>query len=157
MPRPHPFHYTNFENSSSTSSSSSSVTRVDLAPPAGTHVVNDKILEKSAIHRYNIGNQVVSPLVSVADIKDFLRLLGAFNKLEQDVRKQWDLGVFPKEVTGADAAWELYLHRAVYRFELWSKKVVTDVKPPGTGFASNELPPLDVVLIWHTYVLVSKL
>jgi len=133
-------------------SSSSSTTQVDRIP-FSSFSTRASSVQKPVGVAYTIGGQAVTPLITLEDLKHSLRILGAFHQLEQDVRDQSKLDCVPIELA-ADMAWDIYLRRAVYRFQLWTKKVVGDVRPNGIGFTSIEIPPLDVALIWHTYLLV---
>lgn len=98
---------------------------------------------------FPIGEHEVAPLVNVADLQAHLRLLGAFDRLKYTV--QHPVGEIPASIQ-QDDLWALFLHRAVHRFEAfmsatWPKNVVV---------ASTEatMPPLDVLMAWHTYLLV---
>ncbi|KAF8317035.1 uncharacterized protein EI90DRAFT_2943755 [Cantharellus anzutake] len=89
--------------------------------------------------KFPIGKQYTSPLVNVADLQDHLRLLGAFDLLQNLVRSA--------NPSDSDDAWIVYLARAVYRFEKWILANPSDRSGPET------LPPLDVLMVWHSYCL----
>lgn len=97
---------------------------------------------------FPIGQQKTAPLVNVTELQAHLRLLGAINKLQEDVKSQAD-GV---AATNQDLAWVVFVNRAVYRFYAWAG-AQWPALPPGSSEVS--IPPLDVVMVWHTYLLVS--
>ena len=97
---------------------------------------------------FPIGKTNVRPLVKVAELQAHLRLLGAFDWLRQSVSEQR----LPEGMNAA-AAWDVFVNKAVDRFYSlleadWPDKCVV---------ASSEatMPPLDVILVWHSYLLVS--
>lgn len=97
---------------------------------------------------YPIGRHKVAPLVSVAELESHLRVLGAFSNLRGLVEEA--AGGEEKE---KQAAWTVYLSRAVYRFHKWATTL-----PSGLAAIDNDnLPPIDVLMVWHSYLLVSSL
>ncbi|KAG8905514.1 hypothetical protein FRB99_008773 [Tulasnella sp. 403] len=93
------------------------------------------------------------PLVKPSDLQAHLVLLGAFHRLREEVRTQKgkvDLQLEPDEM------WAVFLQRAVHRFQLWVQRVIgnddSDERIPGP-LAPDECPPLDVMMVWHTYML----
>lgn len=64
-----------------------------------------------------------------------------------------------------DELWAVFLERAVYRFELWVTKMMdviaaeealdrgAEVEQVDGKLDYDRIPPLDVILIWHTYML----
>jgi hypothetical protein len=97
---------------------------------------------------FPIGNKKTSPLVNVTELQAHLRLLGAIKKLENDVRAQFE------GVTSAnrDLAWVVFVNKAVYRFYMWTSAMWPTLPP---GITEAMAPPLDVIMVWHTYLLVS--
>ena len=89
----------------------------------------------------------LDPLISMPKVKAHLKLTGAFMALFQ----QADGGAFNPDQPPPQA-FTSFLVRAVHRFELWLKLVVLPSKDR-TSIESNELPPLDVVAVWHAFVL----
>ncbi|KAG8958094.1 hypothetical protein FRC03_009468 [Tulasnella sp. 419] len=63
----------------------------------------------------------------------------------------------------ADEAWAVYLANAVRRFEKWVKVVVARNTPSGASeenvapWEEREIPPLDVIMVWHTYLLNPRI
>lgn len=96
---------------------------------------------------FPIGNQKCVPVVDVSELHFHLRILGAFSTLRQNVRSAAE-----RQKGDADAAWAVFLARAVHRFSSW----VAQVRPLTAGtIPSDQLPPLDVLMVWHSYLLVS--
>ena len=89
----------------------------------------------------------LDPLISMSKIKAHLRLTGAFMALFQEV----DGGTFDPDQPPPQA-FTSFLARAVHRFELWLKHIVLPSKNR-SSIAPNEFPPLDVVVVWHAFVL----
>lgn len=121
------------------------------APPEGTEQLPPSYTEypTELPTTFPIGKHEVPPLVNVTDLQAHLRLLGAFDRLKFIVEHPVD-GLPPG--IRREHLWLLFLNRAVHRFEIfmsatWSGDVVV---------ASTEasMPPLDVLMVWHTYLLV---
>ncbi|KAH8930192.1 hypothetical protein BT69DRAFT_989039 [Atractiella rhizophila] len=144
-------------NSSATTSPSATQTSQVILPPS-----------------FRIGKYEVAPVVDVDQLRAHLRLLGAFYKLREEKVKGTEvidsIDVFPSfdPVAAAtlmegldkgftrvppEVTWGIYLSQAVGRFELWYHKVVCD--PDGT-LGNKRLPPLDVLMVWHAYLLNPK-
>lgn len=104
---------------------------------------------------FRVHDKYTTPLVKPSDLQAHLVLLGAFHRLREEVRTQkgkTDIPLTP------DEGWAIFLQRAVYRFECWATRMIGNddeesrQQPPGL-LASNEVPPLDVVMVWHTFML----
>ncbi|GAB1522772.1 hypothetical protein RhiTH_005895 [Rhizoctonia solani] len=90
-------------------------------------------------------------LVTVYEVKTHLVFLGAFARLKSEIKSQ--KGV---DVRGStDELWAIYLARAVDRFAAWlSKGLPVDLDASNPRLLSeDELPPLDVLMAWHAYLL----
>ena len=98
---------------------------------------------------FPIGKHEVPPLVNVTDLQAHLRLLGAFDRLKYTVQHP-DGG--PPAGMQQEHLWILFLNRAVQRFEAF----MSATWPSNLVVASTEatMPPLDVLMVWHTYLLV---
>jgi hypothetical protein len=98
-----------------------------------------------------IGKHEVPPLVNVTDLQAHLRLLGAFDRLKYTVQHPAE-GI-PSGMQH-EHLWVLFLNRAVYRFEAF----MGAIWPMNVVIASTEvtMPPLDVLMVWHTYLLVWR-
>ncbi|EPQ58878.1 hypothetical protein GLOTRDRAFT_125199 [Gloeophyllum trabeum ATCC 11539] len=115
---------------------------IDLPPPAYALPKTYKIGEKKTDR----------PLVDIYQLKLHLRLLRAFHDLRISVQNvdstSLPLGV---EKLNRSERWSWFLHLAVERFERWVLSL------PGSygssTWAVSHAPPLDVLLVWHTYML----
>jgi hypothetical protein len=99
---------------------------------------------------FPIGSYKVKPVVNVTELQAHLRLLGAFYELKLEVQRQAD-GI---EAQNKDEAWVVFVNRAVYRFFAWNSANWTLSMP---GLYLEMMPPLDVLMVWHTYLLVRSL
>ena len=95
---------------------------------------------------FRIGQFNATPVVTTDELLAHLKLLGAFFKLQQDVRSLEEVGR-----TNSDGLWALFLARAVWRFDRWAKEFSFGEGPMEEG----NCPPLDVAMVWHTYCLVK--
>lgn len=97
---------------------------------------------------FPIGKKSVQPLVTVTELQAHLRLLGAFYRLKRTVVDQ----CLPAGVN-KEQAWVIFVNKAVHRFYA----LLQSNWPDGSVVASSEvtMPPLDIILIWHSYLLVG--
>ncbi|PVF99604.1 hypothetical protein CPB86DRAFT_813763 [Serendipita vermifera] len=93
-----------------------------------------------------IGQYHVRPLVTVTELQAHLKLLGAFYELKHEVQGQ-QAGI---AAANKDLAWVVFVNRAVYRFFRWT---CAKWNLPSPGLYPDMMPPLDVVMVWHTYLL----
>ncbi|KAI0720627.1 hypothetical protein C8Q72DRAFT_890601 [Fomitopsis betulina] len=118
---------------------------------------------------------LTSPLVNIEYAKAHLRLLGAFAALRQRVFNctQEELPPLARNLDNTPAVprrWAWFLCLAVDRFQRWIRKVKYDpdetlVKkfhrwvreveydPNVVSWVKSEAPPLDVLMVWHAYML----
>lgn len=100
---------------------------------------------------FQVGRERVSPLVNVTELQAHLRLLQAFRKLKDDVHHAhspiFDVNDLPND---KNRAWVVFVNRAVYRFDKFMSGAWTDWPP----WSESCIPPLDVIMVWHTYLLV---
>jgi len=98
---------------------------------------------------FPIGKHEVSPLVNLTGLQAHLRLLGAFDRLKYTVQHP-EVGLPPG--MQREHLWILFLNRAVHRFEAF----ISAPWPDNVVVTSTEatMPPLDVLMVWHTYLLV---
>ncbi|CAG8633747.1 10604_t:CDS:1 [Acaulospora colombiana] len=97
-----------------------------------------------------IGQHNVRPLVNVTELQAHLKLLGAFSELKRDVQDQQD-GIVTDD---RDQVWVVFVNRAVHRFFAWTS---AQWELPSPGLYPDMMPPLDVMMVWHTYLLVWHL
>ncbi|KAG8754223.1 hypothetical protein FRC11_006772 [Ceratobasidium sp. 423] len=100
-----------------------------------------------------INGKITGPfdLITVHEVKAHLVFLGAFTRLRAEVKSQ--KGV---DVRGStDELWATYLARAVDRFAAWvSKGLPADLDASNARVLNeDEVPPLDVLMAWHAYLL----
>ncbi|KAG8971606.1 hypothetical protein FRC05_010952 [Tulasnella sp. 425] len=127
--------------------------------PSSTFVPSAGIDEKVPNH-FKINGQYVKTQVKPSDLQSHLTLLGAFHRLREEVRTinhvKADIPMKP------DDRYAVFLQRAVYRFEQWAVRMMgpgeegedgtpTSDQPGRLG--ETEVPPLDVIMVWHTYML----
>ena len=113
----------------------------------GTRSSSSVLSPMSLTGVFSVGSGVVTTLVSLDEVQAHLRILGAFAKLRILVGEAHNARPStPGLPSSIDEAWVVFLHRAVYRFELWVK---SDRRH------GNALPPLDVLTVWHGFMLVS--
>lgn len=101
---------------------------------------------------YEIGSTTrTEPLVSVQYLKAHLCLLGAFKSLRTSVENAGD-DQLPILALGLDKSqrWSWFVGLAVDRFHRWVETVECG---PLKSWVDTELPPLDVLMIWHAYML----
>lgn len=87
-------------------------------------------------------NKSVDSSVNLLEIQAHLTLLGAFDRLKKDVEAH--------NPERKDLAWVVYVSRAVYRFNEYMCNRESDFHME----KEEHLPPLDVIMVWHAYLLV---
>ncbi|RDB24427.1 hypothetical protein Hypma_008478 [Hypsizygus marmoreus] len=102
---------------------------------------------------FHVGRWPTSPLIDVAQLKGHLTLLREFASLKSTVDAlehnagKACLDQMPEE---KDRRWAWFIGRAVERFERWCKTLqIRDSEKR----IENWLPPLDVIMVWHAYML----
>ncbi|CCA77660.1 hypothetical protein PIIN_11638 [Serendipita indica DSM 11827] len=93
---------------------------------------------------FPIGFHQTAPLVNVTELQAHLRLLGAISRLKFDVQSQRS-GIAARGTK--DMAWVVFVNRAVFRFFTWVGASWQRSRP---GFDETMIPPLDVLMVWHT-------
>ncbi|KAF8076930.1 hypothetical protein FPV67DRAFT_1407179 [Lyophyllum atratum] len=103
--------------------------------------------------RFDVGQkQIPGPLVNSAQIKGHLALLHAFTALRAKIEdfdgsSQPAVPFMPRT---RDERWVWFVGFAVERFRIWCESLtLEDSKKPAAEF----LPPLDVLMVWHAYML----
>ncbi|KAG8971610.1 hypothetical protein FRC05_010956 [Tulasnella sp. 425] len=123
--------------------------------PLSSFVPSRGIDDKLPNH-FRINNNYVIPQLNPSDLEAHLVLLGAFHRLKEEVLTlkgvKADIPLEPEE------RYAVFLQRAVYRFEQWAVRMIggegQEDEEGGRGqLRPNEVPPLDVMMVWHTYML----
>ncbi|KIJ63482.1 hypothetical protein HYDPIDRAFT_168332 [Hydnomerulius pinastri MD-312] len=97
---------------------------------------------------FTVGSQRVRLLVRPQDLKGHLTILHAFRSLRQIV-EQGDIPDLPEHARTMDPErrWGWFIHLAVERFDRWCSTMRE------TDGVQLNLPPVDVVMVWHAYLL----
>ena len=99
---------------------------------------------------FHVGKHDTPPVIGLDEVEAHLRILGAFGALKARViAAQKELAT--NQQLDATDAWTVFLCRAVHRFELWIRSL-----PAAAITVWKVLPPIDVLLVWHTYLLASR-
>lgn len=119
-----------------------------ILSPTGT-------IDNKLPNHFRVAGHYITPLLRPSDLLAHLRLLGAFLRLRQDVYDHQSPAGIRME---GHERWAVFLERAVYRFQCWASRMLShsadDDDPTTTrSLAAEEYPPLDVVMVWHTYLL----
>ena len=97
---------------------------------------------------FPIGEKNVHPLVNITELLAHLRILGAFDILKWKVQDQ------PRpEDMSKDDIWVYFVNRAVHRFYAYLQAPWPSDTIQGSSEAT--MPPLDVLMVWHSYLLVG--
>lgn len=91
----------------------------------------------------NLGNEAA--FVTADELVLHLRLLGAFRKLRETVEAGGTGSI--ADHLEPKARWAVFVHVAVWRFECYLSLYETG------ALADLVVPPVDVALVWHTYML----
>ncbi|KDQ09178.1 hypothetical protein BOTBODRAFT_179194 [Botryobasidium botryosum FD-172 SS1] len=97
---------------------------------------------------FPIGESETQPLVTLKELEFHLRLLAVFDNLYKTVR-ECQPDVAPVD---PDAKWAVFLARAVHRFDAWAT-VGLGGRAASGPLLEYEIPPWDVIMVWHTYLL----
>ncbi|KAH9930344.1 uncharacterized protein B0H18DRAFT_905631 [Fomitopsis serialis] len=101
-------------------------------------------------------NSLTNPLVSIKYVKAHLSLLGAFKTLGKRVETcpLEDLPVLARcldYTPQTPRRWAWFVCLAVERFRRWTKHVTANQDVD--SWVKAEAPPLDVLMVWHAYML----
>ncbi|KDQ51291.1 hypothetical protein JAAARDRAFT_73757 [Jaapia argillacea MUCL 33604] len=103
---------------------------------------------------YNIGSKRTGRLLVLTDhLSLHLRLMGHFWELRRKVEEGRGWNPNPLLSDGR-ARWAWFVHLAVERFSRWvcSLTEQSGAKPIDL-WVEEELPPIDVLMVWHSYLL----
>ncbi|KAG8985449.1 hypothetical protein FRB94_004854 [Tulasnella sp. JGI-2019a] len=111
---------------------------------------------------FRIGQKHTQPLLQPSDLQAHLVLLGAFHRLHEEVRTQKGQTDFKLE---PDEIWAIFLQRAVHRLQSWVTRMIdvadddnSNTPAPETRhLTADECPPIDVMMVWHTYMLSPRI
>ncbi|KAL8277756.1 hypothetical protein RQP46_009878 [Phenoliferia psychrophenolica] len=92
---------------------------------------------------------IYAPLVTLAEVKDHLRLLAAFRQQRIAVSQAHNLDG-PTDNLSPSERYKAFLHHATWRFECWIKHFTRVSVRDDDDIAAM---PLDVALAWHTLIL----
>ncbi|PPR07442.1 hypothetical protein CVT24_007708 [Panaeolus cyanescens] len=101
--------------------------------------------------KFSIGGSVLQdPLVGIQEIKGHLALLRAFTRLKEDAIKHAFFNEFGTYWDDDEGRWRYFVGFAVERFDTWCESLEEkDVSLSWDEF----LPPVDVLMVWHAYLL----
>ncbi|KAL0950339.1 hypothetical protein HGRIS_010309 [Hohenbuehelia grisea] len=107
---------------------------------------------------FRVGTKTTSPFVTDAQLKGHLALLRAFTELKQQVETdetlhQYFTANMPVASDSEDfreRKWTAYVAIAVERFERWYNTLSSS---DSQAFTTDHLPPVDVMMVWHAYLL----
>ncbi|KAF8664178.1 hypothetical protein AX16_000799, partial [Volvariella volvacea WC 439] len=103
---------------------------------------------------YQIGSRKLrTPLVNAEQLKAHLSLLGAFAELREKVEMEYmDLPEWNYSMPNdPKRRWGWFIGIAVERFEQWCMALLPH--DPHNYIGRDDLPPLDVMMVWHAYLL----
>jgi Glycine-rich domain-containing protein-like len=96
---------------------------------------------------------LTSPSVSIENIHDHILLMQAIHKLQEKIQPGLGTTPFDPKYSAPlpSASMAGFLHSAVQRFGAWidAKQKVE----PSAPLSQEHIPPLDVLMIWHAYML----
>ncbi|KAK0230087.1 hypothetical protein IW262DRAFT_377559 [Armillaria fumosa] len=97
-----------------------------------------------------IGRRAIqTPFVSISQLKGHLCLLKHFASLRKEVERM-DCSIYRDAPKDKEPRWAWFVGLAVERFERWCKELTSD---DNINFADQCLPPVDVIMVWHAYLL----
>ncbi|KAK0499368.1 hypothetical protein EDD18DRAFT_1460302 [Armillaria luteobubalina] len=97
-----------------------------------------------------IGRRAIqTPFVNISQLKGHLCLLKHFASLKKEVERM-DCSVYGDAPKDKKRRWSWFIGLAVERFERWCKELTNDDK---INFADQCLPPIDIIMVWHAYLL----
>uniref|UniRef100_A0A8H8CLD4 Uncharacterized protein n=1 Tax=Psilocybe cubensis TaxID=181762 RepID=A0A8H8CLD4_PSICU len=144
-PPPPPPPYIN-NTSTPTANVNANVTNHNTSPNPNSNVTN---------YNYVIGNTpLTDPLVKLSHVKGHLVLLRSFSELKAKV-EGFDFGRLwvPRhqdEDKERKWKWTFFVGLAVERFDVWCRSITEE---DCMRSLYSIIPPVDVVMVWHTYML----
>ncbi|KAK0447632.1 hypothetical protein EV421DRAFT_1706368 [Armillaria borealis] len=92
---------------------------------------------------------IQTPLVTISQLKGHLCLLKHFASLKERVEGM-DRSKYRDAPEDKERRWSWFVGLAVERFERWCKELTSADE---MDFANQCLPPVDVIMVWHAYLL----
>ncbi|KAK0230085.1 hypothetical protein IW262DRAFT_1261796 [Armillaria fumosa] len=97
-----------------------------------------------------IGRRAIqTPFVNISQLKGHLCLLKYFASLKKAVERI-DCSIYKDAPKDRERRWSWFIGLAVERFERWCKELTSADE---ADFADKCLPPVDVIMVWHAYLL----
>jgi hypothetical protein len=98
---------------------------------------------------FKVGKLKTKPFVTVPELKLHLRLLAAFDRLQQEVRNTPESA---GNVLDGDTRWAVFCTRAEKNYERWVQELAgTDGEVE--QILERGLPGLEVMMVWHAHML----
>lgn len=101
-----------------------------------------------------VASPLASPSIPIHDIQAHILLMRAMHKLQINIQPG---GIHFDSQSGAPLPSDSmlrFLHHAVQRFGAWmNTQKGIERRPPLTSLSQEHIPPLDVLMIWHAYML----
>lgn len=99
---------------------------------------------------FKVGKLKTKPFVTVPELKLHLRLLAAFDALQQRVRATPETG---GGVLDGDTRWSVFCTRAEKRYERWLQELFVTEGDVEEVLEKGGLPGLEVLMVWHAHML----
>ncbi|KAJ9091282.1 hypothetical protein QFC21_007271 [Naganishia friedmannii] len=105
---------------------------------------------------FKVGQYDAPPFITVPDMLAHLRLLGALSRLQERVKATRESEGEGGDVLDGETRWSVFCTRAEHSFEAWLHEL-SDVPlgavSPQYWEQPDTLPGLEVLMVWHTYLL----
>lgn len=99
---------------------------------------------------FKVGKLKTEPFVTVPELKLHLRLLAAFDALQQQVRATPET---QGAVLDGDTRWSVFCTRAEKKYEQWVQELFLAEGEVEEVLERGGLPGLDVLMAWHAHML----
>ncbi|KAF8739692.1 EXSHypothetical protein, partial [Rhizoctonia solani] len=105
---------------------------------------------------FKVGKSYTPPLISVSSVRNHLSVLECFATLKRNVENAQPILTSEPLELDPEIKWAIYLVRANHRFGRWIDNVVNRIERQRgevVELTNEEIPPIDVLLLWHAYLL----
>ncbi|GAB1525037.1 hypothetical protein RhiTH_008194 [Rhizoctonia solani] len=105
---------------------------------------------------FKVGKSYTPPLISVSSVQNHLSVLECFATLKRNVENAQPILTSEPLELDPEIKWAIYLVRANHRFGRWIDNVVNRIERQRgevVELTNEEIPPIDVLLLWHAYLL----